>query len=70
MDHSMGESSNYYRPAEDELLEDYLKAVDLLTIDETQKLRQEVQYYRIERSKIDGIMTQIEEMKKKIGMTG
>lgn len=39
MDHSMGESSNYYRPLEEELFSDYLKAVDLLTIDEENKLR-------------------------------
>jgi hypothetical protein len=32
MNHSCGISDNYYRITPDELLEDYLKAVDLLTI--------------------------------------
>jgi hypothetical protein len=32
MSHSTGVSDSYYRPLEKELLEDYLKAVDLLTI--------------------------------------
>lgn len=68
MDHSMGESANYYRPLEDELLTDYLKAIDLLTVDETQKLRKEIEYYKIEKSKIDNVMVQIEEMKKKLGL--
>lgn len=34
MDHSTGISDSYYRPTELHLLEDYLKAVDLLTINE------------------------------------
>jgi hypothetical protein len=32
MGHSIGISDSYYCAAEDELLEDYLKAVDFLTI--------------------------------------
>jgi hypothetical protein len=32
MSHSTGVSDSYYRPVEKDLLEDYLKAVDLLTI--------------------------------------
>jgi DNA-binding PadR family transcriptional regulator len=32
MNHSCGISDNYYRITEAELLEDYLKAIDLLTI--------------------------------------
>ena len=34
MDHSLGESGNYHRPTETQLLEDYLKAGDLLTVNE------------------------------------
>jgi hypothetical protein len=33
---------HYYKPKKDELLEDYLKAIDLLTIDEENKLKKEV----------------------------
>ena len=33
MGHNIGISASYYRPTEREVLEDYLKAVDLLTID-------------------------------------
>jgi hypothetical protein len=33
MNHSTGISDSYYRPTEQELLEDYLKAVDTLSID-------------------------------------
>jgi hypothetical protein len=33
MGHTIGVSDSYYKPTERQLLEDYLKAVDLLTID-------------------------------------
>ena len=32
MGHNIGLSASYYKPTENEVLEDYLKAVDLLTI--------------------------------------
>ena len=35
MGHSTGISDSYYRATENELLEDYLKAVDFLTIDDS-----------------------------------
>jgi hypothetical protein len=36
--HDIGLSGSYYKPTEKEVLEDYLKAVDLLTINSTQKV--------------------------------
>jgi hypothetical protein len=43
MGHSIGISDSYYRPTEKELLEDYLKAVDLLTVNyDKQKLREQI----------------------------
>jgi integrase len=41
MGHSTGISDSYYRPTENDLLEDYLKIVDQLMINESQKLRAE-----------------------------
>ena len=41
--HSVGISSSYYRPTETDLLEDYLKIVDLLTFDKREKMKQELQ---------------------------
>ncbi|MGA9153733.1 MAG: tyrosine-type recombinase/integrase [Candidatus Nitrosopolaris sp.] len=41
MGHSIGISNSYYRPKEQDLLEDYLKAVPLLTINEVNKVTQE-----------------------------
>ena len=43
MDHSLGESQNYHRPTEEELLEDYLNVIDLLTINEENRLKKKVE---------------------------
>ena len=41
MEHSIGISDSYYRITEKELLDDYLKAVDLLTINETNVMQRQ-----------------------------
>jgi hypothetical protein len=65
MDHSLGESANYHRPTEDELFEDYLNAVDLLTINEENRLRKKIETLAIEKSRLDRIeekMLKMEQM--------
>lgn len=47
MNHSIGISSSYYRATEGELLEDYLKAVEVLTISQENKLIFENQQMKI-----------------------
>lgn len=42
MGHSTGISDSYYRPTEKDLLEDYLKVVDLLTISGENHLEQQI----------------------------
>lgn len=42
MGHSIGVSDSYYRITEEELLNEYLKAVNLLTINENNILRRQV----------------------------
>jgi hypothetical protein len=46
MAHSLGESGNYHRPTETQLLEDYLKAVDLLTVNEANRLSKRILNYK------------------------
>jgi len=50
MDHSLGESQNYHRPSEEELLEDYLNAVDLLTINDENRLMKKIKLIKLRRS--------------------
>lgn len=54
MSHSIGISDSYYRITEEELLQDYLKAVEHLTINSEEKLKTEVK--KLE-SHISGIKT-------------
>jgi hypothetical protein len=42
LSHSIGISDSYYRATEHELLDDYLKAMDSLTIDERNKLKKRI----------------------------
>ncbi len=46
LSHSIGISNSYYRPTENELLEDYLKVSDLLMIDKQEKLQKELHHYQ------------------------
>ena len=43
IDHDVGLEKNYYRPTLNDLLQEYLKAVDLLTIEESHRLERKVQ---------------------------
>ena len=42
MDHKTGVSDSYWRPTEQDLLEDYLRAVDYLTINRDVKIAHEI----------------------------
>jgi len=53
MDHSLAESQNYYRPEEQDILEDYLNAVDELTINEENRLKIKIEKLEQERDKFD-----------------
>jgi len=53
MGHSVGISDSYYRPTENELLQDYLKATDALTMSREKQLRHEVEKLRVENGEID-----------------
>jgi hypothetical protein len=53
MGHSIGLDNSYYRPKEDKMLTEYVKAVDMLTIDSSKKLEREIQVLQKERSQIE-----------------
>jgi len=47
LSHNVGISNSYYKPTENELLQDYLKVSDLLMIDKQGKLQKELQNYEV-----------------------
>ncbi len=63
--HNIGIDSHYYKPSEADLLEEYQsKAMDSLTINEENRLRKRVEKLEVEKSQVDKLACQIEEIKK------
>jgi integrase len=65
MGHSTGISDAYYRPRESELLDDYLKAMESLAIDDARKLKIEVESLRADISELERKNKRIEELEMK-----
>jgi integrase/recombinase XerD len=53
MGHSVGLDDAYFRPTEQQLLSEYSKAINELTINEENRLRREVETLKVEKSLID-----------------
>ena len=67
MDHSMGESQNYHRPTEEDLLLDYLNVVDVLTINDEFRLRKKIEVLEIEKSRIDKLEAKMQRLERRRG---
>lgn len=71
LSHSLGGViSAYYKPDPQELLDEYIRMIDkgAFSLNEESKLRREVKMLTIEKSKVDLALSQIEDMKKQIGL--
>jgi hypothetical protein len=67
MGHSIGISDSYYRATESELLDDYLKAVEFLTINEENRLKLKLeQKIQIEKSQLESLKADFEKFKKEV----
>lgn len=53
MGHKVGLQQNYLRMSEEEVMAEYVKALDLLTISEEKKLRHEVEKLKVETAELD-----------------
>ena len=60
MNHSVGISDSYYRAAENELFNDYLKAIEYLTITNEEKLRKEVNRLESHMSNVRDVEFQLQ----------
>jgi len=66
--HKIGLASCYYRPTEEEMYEEYGKAIDNLTIDPANRLQRKIETLTIEKSRLDRIeekMLKMEQMYQK-----
>jgi ATP-dependent helicase YprA (DUF1998 family) len=66
MNHSIGISNSYYRATENELLEDYLKAVEVLTISQQNKLIFENQQMKIHSESIQREKEELNLLRKQL----
>jgi integrase len=65
--HKIGLASCYYKPTEQEMLNEYLKAVNLLTINEENRLKLELeQKIQIEKSQIEALKADFESLRQEV----
>lgn len=64
--HSIGLAKAYYKPTEGEMLAEYEKAIDALTIDPANRLRKKVEKLEVEKNQYDALAAEIEALKRKI----
>ena len=62
VDHATMLDQHYFRPTEDQVLAEYLKAEPLLTIDPAMRLRQEVETLRVERNAWESLREKVDKM--------
>ena len=59
-------TQRYARPTEEKMLEEYMKAIDLLTINEENRLRKKVEKLEVEKNSFEALAKEIEALKRKI----
>jgi integrase len=68
VDHATMLDQNYFRPSEEQVLTEYLKAEPYLTIDPAVRLKQENQFLKIRADKVDGVLAEIAEIRQQLGL--
>ena len=63
--HKIGLAGVYYKPTDDDFLEEYQKVIDELTIDPANRLRRTVEILKIEKSKLETIAKDVAFLKRK-----
>jgi integrase len=65
--HDIGLTGRYYRPTEKDMLQEYLKAVPLLTISNEERLKFKLEErVQIEKTKIESLQTQFDKFKQEV----
>ena len=66
MGHDTRLENNYFKPNEEDLLSEYLKVVDSLTLNEEFKLRQKIEKLEVEKIQFEALAADIARIKKKV----
>jgi hypothetical protein len=64
VDHATMLDQNYFRPTQDQVLAEYLKAEPLLTIDPSMRLRQEVETLKVEKNSWEALREEVNGLKE------
>jgi integrase len=62
----IGLTSAYYRPTQEEMYEEYMKAVNNLTINEENRLKIRIEKLEVEKNQFERLRADIEELKMKV----
>jgi hypothetical protein len=64
--HSIGLAGAYYKPTQEEMLSEYEKGIDALTIDPANRLRKKVEKLEVEASQLQRLQQAVTALEKKI----
>jgi integrase len=64
--HKIGLASCYYRPTEEEMYQEYSKAINNLTINEEDRLKMRVEQLEVEKTQFQSLAAEIEMIKREI----
>jgi integrase len=64
--HKIGLMSSYYRPTKQEMIDEYIKAFDNLTINEENRLKKKVDELQVKYDKIDALVSRIDQLEKQL----
>ncbi|MGN6560647.1 MAG: hypothetical protein ACTHJ2_09005 [Candidatus Nitrosocosmicus sp.] len=68
--HATGLDKSYYKPQEEEILEEYVKAVDNLTISNEFRLKKQLDYYKYRQDQIDDLALKFKELDERLRRDG
>lgn len=69
VDHNTQLDQHYFRPSEDQVLQEYMKAEPYLTISSELRMKQENQVLKIRVDKLQDVMSEIEIIKQRMGLS-
>jgi integrase len=64
--HKIGIAGAYYRPSEEEMLTEFSKAIDVLTIDPSQRLQRKVEKLEVEKNSFEQLRAKIESLEARM----
>ena len=63
--HTIGLAGVYYKPTDDDFLEEYERVIDNLTIDPTNRLQRTIEVLKVDKSRIDELEAKIQKLEKR-----